>query len=212
MFQFIKHIECHHHRQVHVDELGGKEKVSFQIGGIHDVEHHIGMVVEHVLAHVEFLGCVFGKGVGAGQVGDLDGVILVFEDSNFGINSHAAVIAHLLAHASGVVEKGGLATVGVADQRHGDGLAALAQDASRLLGDGTVEAVTFSCLISQGDHLNMLGLNAPQGDMALHDLILNGIAQGGVLDDAYLLATYEAQFHQPVTKAAVTAQLHNHTL
>ena len=37
--QFIEHIQCHHHPDIHIDELSSQEQVPFQTRSIHDIQH-----------------------------------------------------------------------------------------------------------------------------------------------------------------------------
>ena len=210
--QFVVHIEGHHHGHVHVDELGGEEEVAFEVRGIDDVEHDVGVLLHNVLADVAFFRGVFGKGVGAGKVGNHDGIILIVVVADLGIDGDAAVVAHLLAHAGGVVEEGGLAAVGVADEGNVDAFAFMSEDAFGLLGDGAVEAVVVGHLLSDGDDLHAAGLHTAQGDMSAHDLVLDGVAQGGIADHLDLLAAHKSHLHEAVTETSVARHAHNHAV
>ncbi len=170
------------------------------------------MLLHDVLSHVELLRGVLGERIGAGQIGEGDGVVLIFKVADFGIDRDAAVVADLLPHAGGVVEEGGLAAVGVAHQGDVDLLARLAEDAFRVLGDGAVEQVVVGHLLGHGHHLHTPRLNAPQRHVAAHDLVLDGVAQRGVADDLHLLATHKTHLHEPVTEAPVARNAHDHTI
>jgi len=39
----VHHRERYHHRYFQIDDLAAEEKVSFQVGGVHQQNHHIGM-------------------------------------------------------------------------------------------------------------------------------------------------------------------------
>ena len=81
-----------------------------------------------MVAHVTLLGRVGREGVGSGQVGDLETVAAVGAVADLGPDGHAAVIAHMLVAARYGVEKRGLAAVGVAHQRDGDGAGVACHD------------------------------------------------------------------------------------
>ena len=92
-----------------------------------------------MVTHVTLLGRVGREGVGSGQVGDLETVAAVGAVADLGPDGHAAVIAHMLVAARYGVEKRGLAAVGVAHQRDGDGAGVARHDlgdarAARLVG------------------------------------------------------------------------------
>ena len=90
-------------------------------------------------ADVTLLGGIGRKGVGARQVGHLEAVAAVVAVPALGADGHAAVIAHVFMAARYGVEKRGLAAVGVAHQRDGDGAGVARHDlvdacAARLVG------------------------------------------------------------------------------
>ena len=92
-----------------------------------------------MVTHITLLGRVGREGVGSGQVGDLETVAVVGAVADLGPDGHAAVIAHMLVAARYGVEKRGLAAVGVAHQRDGDGAGVARHDlvdarAARLVG------------------------------------------------------------------------------
>ena len=69
-----------------------------------------------MLTHIELLGRVSREGIGTWQVGDADGVALVFEASLLGIHRHTAVISHVGVTSREGVENGALARVGITHQ------------------------------------------------------------------------------------------------
>ena len=56
LLQFVPHVQCHHHRDVHVHQLSGQVQVALQIAGIHDIEDGVGMIVADIGAHIHLLG------------------------------------------------------------------------------------------------------------------------------------------------------------
>ena len=223
--KFVEHIESHHHRCVHVDKLGGEEQVAFEVRRIDDVQNQVVLVAAEVLAHAQLLGRIFVYRIGPRQVHQTYGVAFVVENARFDVHRNAAVVAHLLVQACGVVEKGGLAAVGVAHQCHGDGVAYLADFLRQqfvvvvLLHESAVELFLFGVrgdgrhiAVRQLDNVNFLCLAAAQRHPRLQYLVFDGVAQGGVLYHRQRLATHKAHLHQPVAQSPVTADFHNHAL
>ena len=70
----VEHIDGHDHRNAHFNELRRQVKVSFQVGGINDVDHCLRFIREDVVACNAF---VFAgsrsrrNGINAGKVNDL---------------------------------------------------------------------------------------------------------------------------------------------
>ena len=54
----VKHVQGAHHAQVHVDELRGEVEVALEVGRVYHVDHHVGRLLDDLLAHVKFLGRV----------------------------------------------------------------------------------------------------------------------------------------------------------
>ena len=50
--QFVVHVESYYHAAVHVDELGSEEKVALEVGGVHNVDNHIGRGFGKIFAHI----------------------------------------------------------------------------------------------------------------------------------------------------------------
>ena len=68
-FKLVEHVQHNYHFNVHVDELGGEEKIPLKVRGIDHIHYNIGQVVGNVLANEKFLGAVLRNRIGAGQVG-----------------------------------------------------------------------------------------------------------------------------------------------
>ncbi len=134
MLGLVKHVEGHYHAHVHVDELSGEIKVTLQVAGVDDVNHHIGGLLRELPPHIEFLGTVGRETVGAGQVDQLEVVVLEVGIARLGIHCHSRVVAHALVGTAGKVEERGLSAVGIAHQGHIDGVAFLLGGFSELLG------------------------------------------------------------------------------
>ena len=51
-FQFVVHVQCNDHFDVHVDQLGGQVEVAFKVGCINDIDDHIGHLLQNVCTYV----------------------------------------------------------------------------------------------------------------------------------------------------------------
>ena len=117
-FQRIKHIQCHHHAHIHVNQLGRQIQVPFQVSRIHHIDNHIGRLFNDMLAHIQFLGTVGRKRVCARQVYQPEAVPLIVEKTFFGIHRHPAIVAHMLMRARSNIKKRRLSAVRVSHQGH----------------------------------------------------------------------------------------------
>ena len=71
-FKLVVHIQGAHHADVHIDQLGGKIEVALKVGGIDDIDNHIGHLLCQMVPDVKFFRRIAGKGVSAGQVGKVE--------------------------------------------------------------------------------------------------------------------------------------------
>ena len=87
-------------------------------------DHHVGrrlagQLAQHRVAGDHLVGAAGAQGIGAGQVQDRQAAAAGGGDEAFlPLDGDAGVVGHLLAAAGQGVEQGGLAGVGIADQRH----------------------------------------------------------------------------------------------
>ena len=119
-FELIVHVQCHDHPRVDVDQFGGEVEVALDVRGNDRVDHHVGDLRGEVVTDEPLFGGVGRQGVGAGQIGDLEVVTLVFAVSDLGTDRHAAVVSDVFVTARDGVEERGFAAVGVSDQCHGN--------------------------------------------------------------------------------------------
>ena len=71
----IGHIEGNDHGQAGLDNLKRQVQVALKVGGIDNLDDHIGLAAHEVVARALLLGAVGGKRVDAGEV--RDGNVLV---------------------------------------------------------------------------------------------------------------------------------------
>ena len=126
LFHLIVHVQGDDHLDVHVDKLRGEEQVAFQVGRIDDVDHHVRHFAQDVGANIQLFGRIFGDGIGAGQVDQVECVVSLVEAGRFGIDRNPAVVPYPFMRSGSEVEQRGFAAVGVADQGYVDYLVAAA--------------------------------------------------------------------------------------
>ena len=56
LLRLVKHIEGHHHTNVHIDELGGQVEIALEVRSVDHINHHIGGLLNQLLANIQFLG------------------------------------------------------------------------------------------------------------------------------------------------------------
>ena len=88
LLQFIVHIQRHHHFNVHINKLGRKVKVTFEVRRINDIDNYIGTVIGNKFADIYFFWCISCKGIGSGQVCNVNRKPFVSEGCFFCINSY----------------------------------------------------------------------------------------------------------------------------
>ena len=50
----IKHVECTHHAQVHINELRCEIEVAFEIACVKHIDDNVGCLVYDLFAHIKF--------------------------------------------------------------------------------------------------------------------------------------------------------------
>ncbi len=117
----VDHGQRHDQRPAELDELCREVQIALDVGGIDDVQEHVGRAFERVVAGdalVEGKAVDVGvQGVGARQVDHLDIDAGMGEAPGLLLDRDARPVADILAKTGERVEEGRLARVGVADHR-----------------------------------------------------------------------------------------------
>ena len=116
----VGHVQGEHHPAVQFPDLGGQVKAPFQVGGIDDVDHHIGLFVQDVIPGDDFFDGKRGQAVGSGQVDNLQIEAVPVDPSLLFFDGDPRPVSDLLAGPGDVVEDGGFAGIGIARQGDGD--------------------------------------------------------------------------------------------
>ena len=113
----VRLIQRHHHGYAQFQQLGGKKQAAAEIGGVHDVDDHIRMLLLNIGAGHAFLCGKGGHRIRTGQVHRhqvLLSCIDFFDRRFLFLHRHTGPVAHLLVAARQGVVHGGLAGVGIA--------------------------------------------------------------------------------------------------
>ena len=142
----VHHVEGYHHRPPQLEQLKGQVEVAFKVGGVHDVDDHVGLLLDDEVAADDFLHRIGAEGIDARQIHDgyvrilirhrlpvfvrapeaprqaqvgLLAVMMVQHRAGLFFDRHAGPVAHVLAAAGELVEEGGFAAVLVTGQGKG---------------------------------------------------------------------------------------------
>ena len=224
----VKHVQGAHHAQVHVDELRGEVEVALEVGRVYHVDHHVGRLLDDLLAHVEFLGRVGRERVGARQVHEVERVAVVFGVTLLRVHGHTRVVAHPFVRPGDEVEERSLSAVGVAHQCHVDYML-LAQCCvfQQAFAHGTVvgHGVRQLLLLAVGlfrpllhvsrllgcHHLYLFGFTVAQRNLISHDFVFHGILQRCVEQHLHGLALDESHLDDALAETAVSRHFHDDT-
>ena len=198
LFHFVHHIEGHHDRHVHLQQLHGEIEVSLDVGRVHDIDDRLGLFMEHKVSRDQLLLGVGRHGIDARKVRDQR--IAVSEDhAVLAVHGHAREIPHMLSRSGQNIKERRLAAVLVAYQRKGQS-SALGQRVSASLGvidaflaktrvgtlltEALIRAVLFFSFLLLWDrlHVDLCGFAKTQGQRIAVDTDLHRIAQRRVFE------------------------------
>ena len=120
LLHHVHHVQGDDNGDAHLHDLGGQIQVALQVGGVHQVDDHVGVLVNDVVPADDLLQGVGGQGVDTGQVGD-HSVGIAPQLALFLLHGNAGPVANVLVGAGHGVEHGGLSAVGIAHQRDFNG-------------------------------------------------------------------------------------------
>ena len=114
----IHHVQIHHQGDFHLHELEGQIEATLDVGGIHDINDHIGPVVENKIPGHPFLRGVGGQAVGPRKVHHLHAHVALPVPAGHFIHGDPGIIGHVLTGPGEGVEDRGFSTIGLAGQGH----------------------------------------------------------------------------------------------
>ena len=80
--ELVVHVQRAYHADVHIHELGGEVEVALQVGGVDDVDDHVGRLLRQMLTDEQFLRGITGEGIGTWQVCQVE---LIAEEGGVGL-------------------------------------------------------------------------------------------------------------------------------
>ena len=110
---FVHHVQGNNHGDAQLDKLEGKVKVPLNIGGVHNVDDAVGVLLQDKIPGDDFLRGVGGQGVNTRQV-HYRRFRVLFHLAFLLFNGDAGKIAHMLIGAGQAVKEGGFPAVLVA--------------------------------------------------------------------------------------------------
>ena len=111
----IHHVQRQHHRHAQRQQLQGQIEVSFDVGGVHDVDDSVRLLVQDKISGDDLLLGIRPQGVDTRQIHHR-AVLVSLHLAALLIHRHAGEIAHVLVRPGQRVEQRGLAAVLIARQ------------------------------------------------------------------------------------------------
>ena len=110
----VHHVQGQHHRHPQLQQLQRQIEVALDVGGVHDVDDAVGLLLKDVVPGDDLLLGIGPQGIDARQIHH--GAALFSPDlAGLLVHGDAGEIAHMLVGAGEGVEKRGLAAILVAD-------------------------------------------------------------------------------------------------
>ena len=183
----VHHVQRQHHGDAQLDELQGQVEVALDVGGVHDVDDAVRLVVHQKIPGHDLLAGVGREGIDARQVHHR-GLGMLADLAVLAVHRHAGEVAHVLVGAGELVEQGGLAAVLVARQREHQGRV-LRQGRALFLAvagvgdgrDGRLGGGGRFARLARFSDLNVLRVLQPQGQFIAPQFQFDGVPHGGGL-------------------------------
>ena len=111
----VHHVQGQHHGHPQLQQLQRQIEVALDVGGVHDVDDAVGLLVEDVVPGDDLLLGIGPQGVDARQVHHGAALFAPYF-AGFLVHGDAGEVAHVLVGAGEGVEKRGFAAILIADQ------------------------------------------------------------------------------------------------
>ena len=111
----IHHVQSQNHGDAHFQQLKGQVQIPLDVGGVHNVDDAVGLLVQDKVPGDNLLRRIGADGVDARQVHHR-AVLLSPDGAGLLVHRHTGKVAHVLVGAGELVEQGGLAAVLVSGQ------------------------------------------------------------------------------------------------
>jgi hypothetical protein len=113
----IHHVQGHDEGEIKLHQLGREVQVPLEIGRIHNVDHHVGALLDDVIAGHSFVERIGRQGIRARKVRNAQFTLGASNPPLLALHRHPGIIPHALRRAGEFVEQGTLARVGIARDR-----------------------------------------------------------------------------------------------
>ena len=100
---FIHHVERHDHGNMHFQKLHGQIQISFNIGGVYDIDNGFRFIPENEISRHDLFTGVRGHGINARKVGN-SGVGMTFDRTILAVHRNTGEIAHMLVGTGQLVK------------------------------------------------------------------------------------------------------------
>ena len=112
---FVHHIQGNYHRRLHLQQLHGKIEVTFDVGGVDDVDDGFGLLVQNKIPGNQLFTGIGRHGIDSGEIGN-QSIGLTPDYPVLTIYRNTGKIPDVLIGTGQLVEQGRLAAVLVSDQ------------------------------------------------------------------------------------------------
>ena len=116
---FVHHVQGEYHRDIELHQLHGQIEISFDIGGIYDIDDAAGLFVQDKLAGDDLLGSIRGHAVDAGKIRDLS-FRMFLDGAAFPIDGNAREVSDVLVGSRELVKECSLTGILVSCEREGE--------------------------------------------------------------------------------------------
>ena len=218
--ELVHHVEGEDHGPVQLHELERQVEVALDVGGVHDVDDRVRVVLEDEAAGDHLLARVRGERVDAREVGDR-GLGMTLDLAVLAVHRDAREVAHVLVGAREGVEERGLAAVLVAgerqfertplgDRRAGRARRVLLADGGMLRGLQALAALREVVHVVHLRERDVRGVVATQGELVAAQTDLQRVAHGGALHERDLHARREAHVEDVLAQRRLVAVNRRH--
>ena len=91
----VHHVQCQHHGHLQFQQLQRQVQVALDVGGVHNVDDAVGLLIDDEIARDDFLLRIGTQGINAGQI-DYRAATLPANLAHFLIDRYAGKIAYML--------------------------------------------------------------------------------------------------------------------
>ena len=161
----IHHVECDDDGDAQFEQLNGEIEIAIEIGGVDDIDHDPGPVVDEEIPRHKFLEGISREGIRSGQIHQPEPATVENVQPFLLFHRYARIVPYVLVRAGDAVEKSRLPAVGISgesDQVFTTGLA------RRVFSDLDVNIVRLIVAQAEGEVSNANGNGILERSPTLH--------------------------------------------